>query len=417
MICLKDNQLSCKVKTMIQGPDTIAGSPWFVFADLSFPAPGCADVVMFKRFVLAAVVLALLFGGVIGFKLYKRAAIRDQLATAARQPVHITATLALGATWDRRLAATGALRARHGVDIRSEADGVIRRLHVASGQTVGAGDVLVEIDATVEQATLKSARARLEKARLDFERDRALFERRLVPASRLDSSRAELESAEALVEQTQGIIARKIIKAPFAGTLGIHNLAEGQYLETGDEVVSLQALDRLYLDIYLPEKELQGLRTGQRVVFRVPGYGVREFASEVRFVDVVVQAETRNVLLRAEVENRDHALLPGMFADAEIILDEAREVVVVPRQAVAFSLYGETVYQVEPAGEAPHQTWLAHRKTVRTGEVRGERIAIAGLDAGQMIALDSQHRLLEGTPVMVENLAELQAAGAATKSP
>lgn len=371
---------------------------------------------MFKRFVIAAMVLALLFGGTIGFKLYKRSLIKDHLAAAARQPVYLTGVRALAATWDRRLAATGALRARHGVDIRSEVDGVVRRVFVNSRQLVGEGDVLVELDATVEKADLKSARASLEKARLDFERDRLLFDRKLIPASRLDASRAEFESAEALTEQIQGIIARKIIKAPFAGTLGIHDLAEGQYLETGDTLVSLQALDRLYLDLYLPEKELQGLHPGQRVVFRVPGHGAREFTSEVRFVDVIVQTETRNVLVRAEVENRDRRLLPGMFADAEIILDEARDVVVVPRQAVAFSLYGETIYLLEPAGRAPDQSWTAHRKTVKTGEVRGDSIVVSGVAAGQMIALDSQHRLLEGTPVVIENLEKLHAPAAAKNS-
>ncbi len=193
--------------------------------------------------------------------------------------------------------------------------------------------------------------------------------------------------------------------------MGIHNLAQGHYLAKGDAVVTLQALDTLYLDMNLPERELEHLEPGQRVVFTVPSHGEREFSAEIRFIDVRVEATTRNVLVRAVVDNPEGELLPGMFASATIVLEEARKVVTVPREAVAFSLFGETVYTLEP-GEDPERR-LAHRRSVTTGEIRDGRIEIQGLEAGETIALDTQHRLLEGAPVIVENPSALGLDGGA----
>ncbi len=366
---------------------------------------------MLKRFVFAAVVLAVVFGGVIGFKLYKQAKIRDHLASAGVPAVHVTAAVATNATWDQRLAAIGSLRAQHGIDIRSEVDGVIRRVRATSRQAVREGDVLLELDDAIEQASLKSVQARLEKTRLDFERGRSLIERRLISETQFDTLRTEFEGAMALAEETLAVIDQKTIRAPFSGTVGIHDLAEGHYLESGDALMTLQALDRLYLDLYLPEKEIERLRPGQRVLFTVSGHGDRQFEGEVRFVDVVVQVNTRNVLVRAEVGNAGHELLPGMFASASVILDEARDVVVVPRESVAFTLYGETVYLLEKAGQGTDSAWVARRKPVKSGEARGDSVTVSGLNAGQLIARDTQHRLLDGTPVIMENPAVLESRG------
>jgi len=364
---------------------------------------------MLKRFILASVLLALGFGGVIGFKLFKRSMITDYLSNMGTPPVHLNATVAASEVWPQHLAAIGSLRARRGIDIRSEADGVIRKLHIQPGQWIAAGELMVELDDTVDRATLKSADVRLQKARRDFERDRALFERELVSEDQFESSRSEFESAEALAEETRGIIDKKRIRAPFDSSIGIHNLAEGHYLSRGDAVVSLQDLDTLYLDMRLPEKELENLRLGQQVNFSVPSHPGSTYNGVIRFIDVQVQATTRNVLVRAEVDNPQHELLPGMFADATVVLNQSHEVVTLPRTAVAFTLYGETVYMLraEVDGEAGATTWTAHRQPVTSGETRDGRLAITGLDAGQLVALDTQHRLLEGSPVVIENLADL----------
>jgi len=370
---------------------------------------------MQKRFFLTLVLLVVVFGGVIGFKLFKQSKITEYLSNMGTPPVHLNATVAQAEAWPQHLAAIGSLRARRGIDIRSEAEGVIRKLHVQPGQVVIAGALLVELDDTVDRATLKSADVRLQKSHRNFERDKALFEKDLVSEDQFENSRSEFESAEAFVEETQGIIGKKVIRAPFASSIGIHNLAEGHYLSKGDKIVSLQDLDSLYLDMKLPEKELENLRLGQQVVFSVPSHPGRTFSGVIRFIDVQVQATTRNVLVRAEVENPRHELLPGMFADATVVLEQSHDVVTVPRTAVAFTLYGETVFvlrQDAPAdSDAPG--WKAYRKTVKSGETRDGRLAVTGLEAGQIVALDTQHRLLEGSPVVIENLAALQGNTAA----
>lgn len=365
---------------------------------------------MLKRFILTLVLLGLVFGGVIGFKLFKQSMITDYLTNMGTPPVYLNAAVAKSEAWPQHLAAIGSLRARRGIDIRSEADGVIRKLHIQPGQLVKAGDLLVEMDDTVDRATLKSADVRLQKSRRDFERDVTLFEKELVSEDQFENSRSEFESAEAFFEETQGIIDKKSIRAPFASSIGIHNLAEGHYLSRGDAIVSLQDLDSLYLDMKLPEKELENLRLGQQVLFSVPSHPGRTFTGVIRFIDVQVQATTRNVLVRAEVDNPQHELLPGMFADATVVLEKSHDVVTLPRTAVAFTLYGETVFLMEEVTdvETKTTTWKAYRKPVKSGETRDGRLAVTGLEAGQMVALDTQHRLLEGSPVVIENLAALE---------
>lgn len=390
---------------------------------------------MKKRLVIMAVVLTVIFGGAIGFKLLKREMIRDYLANMGTPTVPLNAARVTPATWEERLPAIGSLRARQGIEIRSEASGVIDGVHVESGQQVKAGDLIVTMDDEVEQATLKSAKVRLAKARRDFKRDQSLYERELLSEGEFENSRSEVESAEAMAEETQGIIFRKSIRAPFDGTVGIHSLAEGHYLAPGDEVVTLQALNTLYLDMMLPEKELERLSVGQQVSFTVPSRGDTQFKGEVRFIDARIQSSSRNILVRAEVDNAEGYLLPGMFADATIHLGQVKEVLTVPREAVAYSLYGETIYVLEQKTEAADKKdqeggeqqgeeqdsqpkWFATRRQVSTGEVRGEVVALEGVQAGDLVARDTQNRLLGGTPVSIENLESLSGtASSGTASP
>lgn len=359
---------------------------------------------MFKRFLIMTLALIVIFGGAIGFKLYKRSLIRDYVSKMGLPSTNLNAALVTKQTWQRILPAIGSLRAQSGIDLRTETAGIVDKIFVSSGQHVGKGDPIVQLDDTVDKATLKSALVRLNKTKVDFERDQSLFERNLISVDKFEKSRSDFQSAEALVEETQGIIERKSIKAPFAGQLGIHNLSLGQYLEQGEAVVALQGLDKLYLDINLPEKEIGRLRVGQTVDFTVPSYVDRHFSGVIEFIDVQVQVTTRNVLVRAEINNKEKLLLPGMFANATIILDERDEVLAVPREAVAFSLFGETVYQLNKQQDQEGKAgWFVHLQPVTTGELRDGLIEVIGLEEGQLVARDSQNRLLEGAPVTIEN--------------
>jgi membrane fusion protein (multidrug efflux system) len=357
---------------------------------------------MFKKILLVAVTLAI-FGGAIGFKLYKQQAIRDYLASAGVPPVYLNAAVARRETWQPRLAAIGSLRARQGIEIRSEVEGVIRGIHFSSSETVAAGDLLVDLDDTVERAVLKSASVRLAQARRDFERDQKLFARQLLAEDDFEASRTQLEAAEALVEETQGVIDKKQIRAPFAGHVGIHQLTVGDYLDRGDEIVTLQALDNLYLDFTLPENRLNQVRPGQAVEFTVPTYVDRTFTARVSSVNVKVDATTRNVLVEAVVDNADLALLPGMFADLSVILDENLPVVTLPREAVAFSLFGETVYELQ----AVDGGWRVDSHRVHSGITQGDRVAVTGVEPGALVAADTQNKLVNGATVVISNLEQL----------
>lgn len=349
--------------------------------------------------------LLLVFGGSIAFKLHKQSAMREMFASMGLPPAHINAVRVEETTWQPTLAAIGTLQARQGIEIRSEVNGVVRAVHVKSGQSVRAGDLLVELDDAVEQATLKSANASLRKASRDYERDLALFKRRLIAEDALDVSRSAFENAEALVEKTRAIIDKKTLRAPFDGRVGIHRLARGHYLDEGDEIVSLQALNALYLEFSVPENELGKLTEGQQVDFTVPSHGARRFQAIINSVNSQVQITTRNVRVQALVENPDHALLPGMFADVRVTVNQQLPVVVVPREAVAFTPYGEAVFLLEP-GKEPSQ-WQSLRVPVTSGIGQGDFLSVSGLKAGQLVARDSQNKLLDGTPVIIQNSAEL----------
>ncbi len=362
---------------------------------------------MVKRYLLMAAALLIGLGGVIGFKLYKQAELRDFHARLGLPPAHLNAARVEAEQWQPRLAAIGSLRARRGIEIRSEVDGVVRELHMRSGQAVETGELLLQIDDAVERATLRSARVNLDKARRDFERDRTLFGRNLIAEDAFDLSRSAYEDAQALVEQTEAIIRKKTIRAPFEGRVGIHRLAEGHYLSRGDEIVTLQALGTLYLEFNVPENELARLKVGQTVEFSVPSYPERRFSGTVSTINVRVQATTRNVLVQAEVDNPEGLLLPGMFADISLVLEQGEPVVTVPWEAVAFSPWGETVHLLETDEEG---VWRSRSVRVQSGMVQDGRVAVSGLQPGQLVARDSQNRLMDGVPVAIENLDALDLA-------
>ena len=373
-----------------------------------------------KRPIILTVVFVLLVVLIGGFGYFqfviKPEMIKGFIAAGGQPPVTVSTEPAKSETWMPKLPAIGTLRAVQGVEVAPEVGGIVRTINFDSGQLVAEGALLVQLDDTVEQADLRSGQAQLKRAELELSRQQELLRRSNTAKTSFDAALAARDTAAATVDRTRALIAQKAIKAAFAGRLGIRNVDLGQYLSPGAAMVTLQRLTPIYVDFPVPEQSLTMLSIGQQVDVAVDAEPGRHFEGKVESIDAKVNQATRNVLVRARVENLEARLLPGMFANVNVIAGDARQVVTVPRTAVTYSLYGDSIYVVveAPAPEgkaaaagtdkAQSPQLVVDRRFVRVGEARGDRVAILeGVKAGENVVIGGQLKLQPQARVRVDN--------------
>ncbi len=309
-------------------------------------------------------------------------------------------------TWESTLPAIGSITAVQGVVLRAELSGTVSQIAFESGAIARKGQVLVQLDVSSEQAQLRSAEAQSELARLNVARSRELRAKDYVPQSDLDSAEAAVKESSAQADNIRALIAKKTIRAPFAGRLGIRSVNLGQYVNAGDPIVSLQSLDPVYVDFTLPEQELGHIRAGMAVSVATDAAPGRTFAGALTAVNPDVDATTRNVRLQATLPNADGDLRPGMFARVELVLPQAAPVLVVPATAVLHAPYGDSVFVVTEARDQKTGRILKQGRmtTVRLGEMRGDFVAVTGgLEAGQTVASSGVFKLRNGMAVAVND--------------
>ena len=372
-----------------------------------------------KRSILFSVVFLLLVGLIGGFGYFqyvmKPELIKSAMAKAVPPPVTVTSATTKAETWGPRIPAIGTLTAIQGIDIAPQVGGLVRAIHFDSGQQVDAGASLIELDDFVEQADLKSNRAQLRKSELDLNRQKELLARGNTPQSNYDNALANRDTAAAVLERTKAVIAQKNIRAPFRGRLGIRKVNLGQYVSPGTPLVSLQKLDPIYVDFPVPEQNVPVLAVGQTVEVAVDAFSADPpLNGKITSIDSKVNPETRNVTIRAELANPDLHLLPGMFANVTVLAGAPQDVVTVPRTAIVYSLYGNSVYVVkaEDGSESISQDkpLVVERRFIRIGEERGDRVAVAdGLKTGDTVVATGQIKLQPNTHVRVDNSAPLKA--------
>jgi membrane fusion protein (multidrug efflux system) len=374
---------------------------------------------MTRRFVITAVVIAALLGGLAYFQfVFKPQMIHSFLSQMKPPPVTVTAEAARTERWIEQLTSIGTLIASQGVDIASQVAGVVTQVLIESGTEVEQGTKLVQLDVAVELADLASARATLREADVAFDRQTDLMQKRVTSEATLDTARAKRDTAQAVVKRIEAVIAQKAIAAPFSGRVGIRKVEKGQYVSAGMALVSLQALDPIRADFPMPEQHIGKLRVGQAVELTVDAFPGQVFKGEIQSLDARVAQDTRTLLVRAILPNKERRLLPGMFANVTVLAGEPADVVTVPRTALTYSLYGDTVYVVKPApatakdGTAPLGApggpaggqLLAERRFVRTGQVREDRVAVTfGLTAGEEVITTGQLKLNPGASVHIDN--------------
>ncbi len=308
--------------------------------------------------------------------------------------------------WQPRLTAVGSLRAVNGADLSSELAGIVEAINFKSGDEVPAGALLVTLRAEDDIAKLHSLQAQAALAKINFDRDEKQLRAQAVSQAVLDTDAANLKNAQALVDQQQATVDKKFVKAPFAGRLGIREVDLGQYLAAGTTIVTLQQIDPIYMDFTLPQQSLDALKIGAPVTALIDAFPGKTFTGEIAAISPKVDANTRNLQIRASLPNPDHKLLPGMFGTVQIQSGQPQHLLTVPQTAIVFNSYGDSIYVVDDKGPAADGKpgLIARQSFVTTTLTRGDQIAvISGIKEGDTIVTAGQIKLHNGSPLAVNN--------------
>lgn len=372
-----------------------------------------------KRMIIMLVLALVLLGGLFAVKAMMSAGMNQFFDNMPQPAVAVTTTEVVQREWPQTLEAVGTLVAVNGTDVTTESPGVISAIRFESGQRVRKGDVLVQLDASAETATLRSLEAALKLANTQRDRYRELFStRQAVAKADLDQRESEAERLQADVGAQRALIARKTIRAPFDGVLGIRKVNLGQYLNPGDAIVNLQSLDPIYLNFSLPEQDVNTVAVGQTLTAAVDALQGKQFTGTITAIESQVDAGTRNFLVQATLPNPNEVLRAGSFARVVSDVGTPLSVLVVPQTAVTFNPYGNSVFVITEVNRAPGETdmmgnplvgqkLVAQQRFIRTGSTRGDLVAVTdGLAAGERVATSGLLKLRNDAEVTINNKVE-----------
>src|SRR4029453_13396763 len=394
---------------------------------------------MIKRFVIAATIVGLFLGGLAYFNLvFKPKMIGEFMAKMVPPPATGTAEGAGIESWTDRMHAIGTLVAMEGVEVAPQVAGLVTGYFFDSGDDVERGARLVKHDTSVEEAELADNKATLTQANIDYERQKNLVEKGAVSQATLDQTVAKRASALPDGRRAGATIAQKNIPAPFAGRLGLRYMEKGQYVSAGQRLVLLQALDPIWVDFPVPETTVGKFGIGSTVELAADAFPGRSFKGEVEAFDARLNQDARTLMVRAKVPNPDRTLMPGMFANVAVLAGGQKEYVTVPRTAVTYGLYGDSVWVVKsgapepaatptppassepvasaeaadatPTGAIPPAPKLTvERRFVRVGPTQGRRAPILeGGKDGEEVVTSGQLKLQPGATVKVDNSGALK---------
>ncbi|MBS0641159.1 MAG: efflux RND transporter periplasmic adaptor subunit [Acetobacteraceae bacterium] len=363
---------------------------------------------LWLRFLIMLLLVGLLGTGLLFFQTFKRS-ILSQITEQIRNTVPTVATgKAVLAEWQPRQIATGTARAVKGADLSAEVGGIVDEISFESGQTVQAGTVLLRLRPNDDPAKLQQLQAAADLAAITLERDQRQLAAKAISQATVDTDIATLKGARAQVAAQQAMMAQKIVRAPFTGRLGLRQVDIGQYLAPGTAIVTLQQLDPMYVDFYLPQQALEKLQVGQPVQVTSDAYPDRIFSGKITSLNARVDPASRMVQVRATVPNADNALLPGMFLTVSVTSGPVQSLVTIPNMAVAYNPYGSLVYVVRPEKDkADKDVLVAYQQFITTGDARGDQVSVVkGLKDGDVIVTAGQIKLHNGSVIAVDNSIE-----------
>ena len=360
---------------------------------------------MAKRMILMLVVVLALLGG-LGFAKYRQVEAAIAMGASFQPPpTAVTTVIAKKTAWPSTLSVIGTAAAIQGVTVGADLPGTIDKIHFESGQWAHQGDILVELDTRQERAQLASLEAQRDLAKINYDRAQELVKAGVISRSDYDNASAQQKATEAQVGDIRAAIARKTIRAPFTGVLGIRQVSLGQYLAAGQAIVSLQSLSPIYVNFGVPQQETSKVIPGH--VLRVtnselPGMG---FTGRIIAIDSVINEQTRNIQVQAVVTNKDNKLRPGMFVQVELPLGKPHDVIPLPASAINYAPYGDSVFVVTDMKDPKGNTYRGVRQqVVKIEGSRGDQVAIvSGINPGDEIVSAGAFRLRNGAPIQVNN--------------
>ncbi len=357
-----------------------------------------------RAMIIMLLVVGILFGGIFGYQMFMRMMIAMFMSSGYLPPATVSTMVVHSEPWQPQIEAVGTLLAVNGADLSVEVSGIVDEIDFNSGDDVAAGTVLMQLRAGDDLGRLHAMEAAADLATITYARDQKQFQIHAISQAVLDASAANLKSAKAQVAEQQAIVNKKSIIAPFAGHLGIRNVNVGQFVTPGTKVVTLQVLDPIYFDFYLPQQAISKLKTQQKVIAKVDAYPGETFEGVISGIDPKVDPATRNVAVRATLYNPGHKLLPGMYGTAEVIAGTTHRYITVPQTAITFNPYGNTVYLVDNKGTKEKPQLVAKQTFITTGETRGDQIAVLnGIKDGDTVVSAGQLKLQNGTPLIINN--------------
>jgi membrane fusion protein (multidrug efflux system) len=358
---------------------------------------------MVKRLILMLVVMALFIAG-LGFLKFRQ--FQEMAGQAFTPPPEaVTTIVAAQEEWPAALSAIGTMAAVQGVTVSADLPGIVDRIAFDSGKAVREGDVLLQLDTRQEQAQLAAAEADRDLARLTFNRMQSMVNEGAISRAEYDDAAARQKSTEARVGEIRATIARKTIRAPFSGILGIRQVNLGQYLSGGDAIVPLQSLHPIYVNFGVPQQQATQVGVGRTVRVTADNLAGVEFGGRVTAIDSIVDQTTRNVQVQATLGNPRGTLRPGMFVQTEVMLGATRSVVTLPASAISYAPYGDSVFIVTDLKGENGQTYKGVRQQiVKLEGARGDQVAIvSGVKPGDEVVTSGVFKLRNGAAVLVNN--------------
>ncbi|HDO1361678.1 TPA: efflux RND transporter periplasmic adaptor subunit [Aeromonas veronii] len=364
-----------------------------------------------KKWMAIMLLIAIaLLGSVIGFNLFKQKMIAQYMANRPEPEFPVTAMVTKAQDWVPTIEAIGFIEPNQGVTLSTELAGTIDAITFESGKPVKADQLLLSLDSTVERANLRASQAKLPAAKAKFDRFQNLYKTSSISKEQLDEAEAAYRSLEADIESLKATIARREVRAPFSGVVGLRNVFLGQYLQPGTDIVRLEDTSVMRLRFTVPQTDISKIKLGQTIKINVDAYPQTQFDGHITAIEPAVNFQSGLIQVQADIPNNDGQLRSGMFARASIILPTVKDQIVIPQTAISFTLYGQNVYVLKEGEETDKEgnkvkVLRAKQVVVKAGERRGNDVhVLSGIQAGDQIVLSGQVRLSNDTKVhVVEN--------------
>ena len=360
-----------------------------------------------RRMTIMLCGVFLLLGLIFAFNQLKTFMIKQFISGMGLPPATVSTMVIAPSEWQPKLTSVGNVRAFRGVELSTEIGGLVQTVPVKSGQDVKEGDLLIKLNDASDVAQLNSLKALADLAKVINERDRQQLAIQAISKNVFDTSAADAKSKKAQVEQQTALVAKKNLKAPFSGRVGIVAINPGQYVNPGDKLLTLQTLDPIFVDFNLPQSNAEQIQVGQDVTVTTDAFKDASFTGKITAVSPKVDTNTRNIQVEAQIANPDKKILPGMFANVNIKVGDEVKLLTLPQTAVTYNPYGSTVFIAKPTGKKDKQgkpAFEAQQVFVTTGTTRGDQVAILkGVEEGATVVTSGQLKLKNGTPLIINN--------------